>query len=175
MKEIPRLTFYEALIDGLWIHKNDEGRSRRSEFWWCILFLSIVSTVVDILFFLLQDSTLIKNGYIETASVLANAYFAGKFAMLLRRRLNDTGKPRMFYVFILLECATVILAICYWARESEMTKILLIAIGIITAVSLTICLWLCTHDSEKRSNRYGKCPKYVDEFADCQIDFPNVY
>ena len=170
MKEKPRLTFIEALIDGLWLHKNDEGRSRRSEFWWCFLFLSIASTIVDILVFLLQNYTNFYNEYIETASFLANAYLAGAFAILLRRRLNDTGNPRMFYIFILLVCTTIILAIINWGKENNTIDTFLIVAAATTLISLAICLWRCTLDSEKRSNRYGKSPKYVDEFSDIQMD-----
>lgn len=82
MKTEPRLTFGEALINGLFIHKNDKGRSRRSEFWWCALFLFIAS--------------------------------------------------------------------------------------------LAAYLWQCTRDSEMFSNRYGKSPKYIDEFADVYIEMPTV-
>lgn len=172
MKEKPRLTFIEALIDGLWLHKNDEGRSRRSEFWWCFLFLFVVSTCTDILMFLLQSSTTFYNEYIETVSILLNVYIAGAFAILLRRRLNDTVNPRMFYVFILLVCTTIILGVVHLWKENKTMEILLFVSAIATLTSLAICLWQCTHDSEKRSNRYGKSPKYVDEFTDIKMDIP---
>ncbi len=172
MKKRPRLTFIEALIDGLWIHKSEDGRSRRSEFWWCFLFLFIVSTCADILMFLLQNSTIFYNEYIETASVLLNVYIAGAFAILLRRRLNDTGRPQMFYVFVMLVCATITLGIVHWWKENKIFEILFLISAIATLASLAICLWQCTRDSEKRSNRYGKSPKYVDEYTDIRIDTP---
>ncbi len=122
--------------------------------------------------FLLQNSTIFYNEYIETVSILLNVYIAGAFGILLRRRLNDTGTPRMFYVFILLVCATIILAIVHLWKENKTMEILLLVSAIATLVSLAICLWQCTHDSEKHSNRYGKSPKYVDEFTDKQMDIP---
>ncbi len=174
MKTEPRLTFGEALINGLFIHKNDEGRSRRSEFWWCALFLFIASTATDVATYLLQEHTAINNEYIGTASILANVYFAGAFSILLRRRLNDTGKPRLFYVFILLACATFLLAALHCIKGNGTTLAILIAAGILTIISLAACLWQCTRDSEMFSNRYGKSPKYVDEFADVYIEMPTV-
>ena len=137
-----------------------------------LLFLFVVSTCTDILMFLLQSSTIFYNEYIETVSILLNVYIAGAFAILLRRRLNDTGNQRMFYIFILLVCTTIILAIVHSWKENKTMEILLFVSAIATLASLAICLWQCTHDSEKRSNRYGKSPKYVDEFSDILMDIP---
>lgn len=132
-----------------------QGRARRSEYWWTILTVYVLSL-------LLSPFLTILGGLVLNLLTIPLTF----------RRLHDTGRSgwwwgmgiilKMLYlsVFLYDVVSLVINAsdgdIDYWGLASKY----LLFICLIGLYELVMII-LCCLDSDKRANRYGESPKYV--------------
>jgi uncharacterized membrane protein YhaH (DUF805 family) len=96
------------------------GRARRSEFWFAVLFTSLVSTAISIVS---PGTTQYVNDIaIQQASVLSNLWQLAIFVPSLAlswRRLHDVGRKGTYYLFILLPIVGWILLFIQLVKDSQ--------------------------------------------------------
>jgi uncharacterized membrane protein YhaH (DUF805 family) len=96
------------------------GRARRSEFWFAVLFTSLVSIAISIVW---PGTTVVVDGMtFQQASVPSNlwqlAIFIPSLALSVRR-LHDVGRKGTYYFFILLPIVGWILLFIQLVKDSE--------------------------------------------------------
>lgn len=154
------LTFSKALTEAGKKIVQINGRSRRSEYWWCILVVAFLSAIVHPFF----------------CALLSVATFPLTF-----RRLHDTGRSGWWWAggFIL----TIAFIIYFFASSlcllasadvAEMLSddklhILFSFIGsnllfffVVIAYRIMLIVFLC-RDSDQYENRFGESPKYFEK------------
>ena len=167
LRELPSLGFSEALNLAKTRLTDINGRSRRSEFWWCMLAAVIANFVFNLI--------PILGGLVSLVITLATI-------PLVIRRLHDTGRSGWYWgVGILLgivfagalgfgimgnagglenvEDISDILALYAQAFSSP---IVLIA-GLVNFIYCIYLLFLLCKDSQPFANKYGESPKYVNQ------------
>lgn len=108
-----QLTFGEAVKKTLTENYcNFSGRASRSEFWWFLLFLSIVSFVASGLSYAISGN--------DVLSYIVNLIFFLPYLGLQVRRLHDTGKSGWLVLLNLVICIGTIILIVFYAKESDM-------------------------------------------------------
>ena len=165
VKTLPQLSFEQALKLAFSRLTQFNGRSRRSEFWWCYLAAFLVN--------LLTSWIPIIGGIIGLAVNLA-------LIPLTFRRLHDTGRSGWWWGFgcILGTIGAVVLTIMFIgalkntgsfsslsAVEDYYMSLILnpftIIYGIVMiAYGITMLVVLC-QDSHKGANQYGPATKYL--------------
>lgn len=152
MDFIKTLTFPEAIQLAVSRFFEFEGRSRRSEYWWVILALLVLSAIIPIV-----------------ASV-----FDLIVAPLTFRRLHDTGCSGWWYgVFLILQYLAIVGLFIYMGfgllafdDPFEMVMSVLSAglgwVSLIVLYRVVLLVFLC-QDSFPGENKYGPSPKYVQE------------
>ena len=137
---VPRVGFLESVKNGFKNYTNFNGRIRRSEFWYFILFLSIPGIMVSILMFCTVEEKIDEEGYIyysfpRYVQLIFLTFFLSVFSPVLSsifRRLHDTGrKGYYFFISFVPVCGMPLLVI-----------------------------FLC-EDSQKENNEFGASPKYL--------------
>ncbi len=145
-----------------------QGRARRSEYWWTILTVYVLSL-------LLSPFLTILGGLVLNLLTIPLTF----------RRLHDTGrsgwwwgmgiilKALFFFVFLYDVISIVInvsgwdyCGIDYWGLLASKYLLFICLIGLYELVMII----LCCLDSDKRANRYGESPKYV---AVEETEYPN--
>lgn len=96
------------------------GRSRRSEFWFAVLFTTLVSSAISIV---APGSDIVVNDVvIQQASAASNlwqlAIFVPSIALSVRR-LHDVGRKGTYYLFVLLPIVGWILLFIQFVKDSE--------------------------------------------------------
>ena len=146
------LTFPEAIQLAVSRFFEFEGRSRRSEYWWVILALLILSAVIPI-------------GVLVFDLVVVPLTF---------RRLHDTGRSGWWYgVYLILQYLAFVAFFIYMgfgllAFDNMFGLFLsLFSAGLgwlllIALYRLVLLVFLC-QDSCPSENKYGPSPKYVQE------------
>lgn len=87
-----QLSFGEAIQRAFTVNYcNFEGRSSRSEYWWVILFGTIVSCAISILFFWSDTLEYIVNG-------IVGLFFLLPVLGLSVRRMHDTGRSGWWFL-----------------------------------------------------------------------------
>ena len=143
-----------------------KGRSRRSEYWWTMLFVHIIDIVLTPAF----------GSLLHIATI-----------PLTVRRLHDTGHSGwwlvgsfvaniILVVMFIVDYIMAIVSIAGGAFENGGgLEFLLVTLGkyalVITLVivyKLLILIFLC-QDSDKNTNKYGASPKYVSENAQARV------
>ena len=101
----PEPVGFPAAIKLFFTHYADfKGRSRRSEYWWIVLFNTIVNALI---------------GAISTdLSVLWSLVILVPTLALIVRRLHDVGKSGWFYLWILLPLAGYIIVLIQLLKDS---------------------------------------------------------
>lgn len=99
------------------------GRSQRSEYWWYVLFTSIVSavlTVLDIFLGLAVVSDPITGQVVVGAlsTIFSLAIFVPSLAVAIRR-LHDIGKSGWWWLIILIPLAGVIVFLVFMCSDSQ--------------------------------------------------------
>lgn len=118
---------------------NFSGRSRRTEYWYCVLFQMIVSIVLSILGSIITSITDGGTVGVVISSVLTYGWSLACFIpalALLIRRLHDIGKSGWYVLFSLIPLVGSIILIV-WAAQ----------------------------DSVPEPNEYGVSPKYTPGFT----------
>lgn len=88
---LPQVGFVEAVRKYFTNFSDFSTRSRRSEYWWAMLFTSIVSVLLNRIF---PDGSLIS-------SLVSLVFLVPSIAVTVRR-LHDVGKTGIFYLWNLL-------------------------------------------------------------------------
>lgn len=113
---------FGAAIKSFWVnYVNFKGRARRSEFWFAVLFTSLVSAAISI----------VAPGHIEyvndlpvqQSSTLSNLWQLATFLPSLAitwRRLHDVDKSGGWWFFILLPIVGWILLLIQLVKDSQL-------------------------------------------------------
>lgn len=152
MDFIKTLTFPEAIQLAVSHFFEFEGRSRRSEYWWVILALLVLSAIIPI-------------GVIVFDLIIAPLTF---------RRLHDTGRSGWWYGFYLILQYLAIVGLFIYMGFALLTlgnifelvmSVLSAGLGWVSLIVLyrvVLLVFLC-QDSCPGENKYGPSPKYVQE------------
>ncbi len=133
IREIPSLSFSQALNASINKIMQVRGRARRSEFWWSMLLVYAATIVLPPIGILMHLAAI----------------------PLVFRRLHDAGRSGWWWgVNIFLLLALIVLSII-----SPAFMMLFMIIGMFYQLVL---LALCCKDSERHTNKYGPSPKYVE-------------
>ena len=136
---LPKVSFIDAIVNGIKNYVNFQQRVRRSEFWIFSLFISIIEIAIFIWMFLTKKERIHSDGktyysFSPAAEVIFFIYelfiFAPRISSIIRR-LHDCGKSG-FYIFVFY----------------------------IPIVGPFILLFYLCSDSQKEENKYGPSPKY---------------
>ena len=159
-----------------------EGRARRSEFWWCQLWMFIFYLVAVALFVPFLFMAIAKNDitilYIGTVILgIACLVLLIPAIAVTFRRLHDIGKSGWYYVLFLL--ASILMAIIliipiYIIKHGTLEELvynLLLPVWIVFASVYSIFLIvLYCKDSKLEANKWGESPKY---FIQTNSDTPS--
>ena len=96
------------------------GRARRSEFWYAVLFTTLVSAVIGLIW---PSTTVVLNEMsFQQSSLPSNlwqlAIFVPSIALSVRR-LHDVGRKGTYYLFVLLPIVGWILLFIQFLKDSE--------------------------------------------------------
>lgn len=151
----PQLDFGEALKQSTDKIFQCKGRARRSEYWWTMLVVYLVT------FFL----TPFIGGILALLTI-----------PLTIRRLHDTGKSGWWYIpililkgafliFFLVDIITMIISVASTNPDIMLasftyfiTKYVLFFV-LISVYNIVLIIFLCM-DSDQGTNKYGESPKY---------------
>lgn len=144
------MNFVEAVSHVFLNYAHFSGRARRSEYWNFVLFNILVQVLLSLLATLLLGADItvpLGERYVFGVSlvslVVALALFLPSLAVTVRR-LHDTGRPGIYFLFVLIPLVGPILML----------------------------VWLC-QDSQPTANAYGPCPKDASGIAAEQPSTPH--
>ncbi len=167
IKVLPKIGFAAAVKNALANLTKFSGRARRSEYWWFVLAITIVSIVCSQI---LASFPTLNLGVSFILGLLTYS--------VLARRLNDTGKNGL--VLVVIKFILDLLLNVYLLQSGFYDKVCavnpdakaiidivsnpfflgLTAIGMIYSLVLFV---FCVLDSNIDANKYGASPKYVVE------------
>ena len=185
--EIPRMGFTEAIKACIKKSFVFKGRARRSEYWWWVLFNSLLGLVVSLVGGFIPTDNLWVAGIFSLIVILGSLYLAIASAAVNVRRLHDVGISGWWYggtliyllvwtIWFMVECFRVALNLAPNATPDMVSNaILMQLIGkiLITYIpfmiySVVLLVFYCL-DSKPGANKYGENPKGVPaEDADLQ-------
>lgn len=146
-------------------YANFNGRARRSEYWYFILFnalFSLALTIIDDLLGLNFGTA--ESGILNT--VYSLAVFIPSFAVSVRR-LHDIGKSGWLlliaYGSIILLAVFLILGTFMYSFDSS--ALIMIFALLIIAVAIWLLIMFCT-EGDDFTNKYGPDPKAFNEEID---------
>ena len=114
------MTFGSAIKSFFANYVNFKGRARRSEFWFAVLFTSLVSMAISII--APGHSAYINEIEIQQASTLSNLWQLATFLPSLAiswRRLHDVDKSGGWWFFVLLPIVGWILILIQFVKEGQ--------------------------------------------------------
>lgn len=114
------MSFGAAITSFFTKYATFSGRSRRSEFWFAVLFTTLVSTAISIV---APGSEIVVNDVvIQQSSAASNlwqlAIFIPSIALSVRR-LHDVGRKGTYYLFVLLPIVGWVLLFIQFVKDSE--------------------------------------------------------
>lgn len=95
-----------------------QGRSSRSEYWWWVLFVAILSFCIGIIEGILGFS---MTAVQTTSGILSLVLFLPGLGLSVRR-LHDIGKSGWWILLGFIPVVGAIILIIWFARNSEMTE-----------------------------------------------------
>lgn len=140
------------------------GRASRSEYWWFVLFTSLISVAIIPL----------QRVFPTVYNVLAYVFGLGLMLPQLGvvwRRLHDIGKSGWWYVGLtiaeLLLCIPLLIIIIGLITQGSgpgtgLGVVALICSLLIVAIGILLIVWYC-QPSQKGPNRYGEEP-YMESY-----------
>ena len=146
-------------------YANFNGRARRSEYWYFILFNALFSFALTILDNLLglQFGTA-DSGVLNT--IYSLAVFIPSLAVSVRR-LHDIGKSGWLlliaYASIIFLAALLILGSLSYSFDSSALQIIFVVL--ILGIAIWLLILLCT-EGDDFTNKYGPNPKAFNEEID---------
>lgn len=146
-------------------YANFNGRARRSEYWYFILFNALFSLALTII-----DNLLGLNFGTAESGVLNTIYSLAVFIPSLAvsvRRLHDIGKSGWL---LLITYGTIILLAVFLILGSFMysfdsSALIMIFALLIIAVAIWLLIMFCT-EGDDFTNKYGPNPKAFNEEID---------
>ncbi len=114
------MSFGTALAAFFSKYATFSGRARRSEFWYAVLFTTLVSAVIGLIW---PSTTLVLDGMsFQQSSLPSNlwqlAIFVPSIALSVRRP-HDVGRKGTYYLFVLLPIVGWILLFIQLVKDSE--------------------------------------------------------
>ena len=107
-------------------YANFSGRSRRSEYWWVVLFNLIVQSLTYIpAYFMIMSATMQHQEPSGLAYLLSGIYFLFALATLVPslalvwRRLHDIGKSGAYFFFFLIPFVGWIILLIWFLTDSD--------------------------------------------------------
>lgn len=166
----PSLSFSEALSASTNKIMQFTGRSRRSEYWWTILLVFIINSVVLPIFFCIPIIGTLTAPLIGFLLDLATI-------PLTFRRLHDTGRSGWWcgigviipFLFIICFVYEIIVMSMYDQSHNTYPQSYTVATFIVKYILLALVCFIyrivllvfACIDSEQYENDYGPSPKYV--------------
>lgn len=161
-KEMPQLTYTEALKNATDKIVQIQGRSRRSEYWWTKVTVFLIGLIL---------ARLLSPFGLLVLNLLT--------IPLTFRRLHDTGRSGWWLgVSILLRCVLIIILFVdifrivstgVYDMDVDIYRMIFPMIGkyfVLGGISILydilLIVFLCL-DGDKETNQYGKSPKYYRE------------
>ncbi|MFM8350808.1 MAG: DUF805 domain-containing protein [Actinomycetales bacterium] len=108
--------FGEAISSGLKNLTNFSGRASRSEFWWYVLFIWIVSIILHLI---LNAIGLNGNSAVGTGFFIVYVLQVLALIAIGARRLHDTGKSGWLELLWIIPCVGPIILIIFWVQGSQ--------------------------------------------------------
>ncbi len=96
------------------------GRARRSEFWYAVLFTTLVSIAISIVW--PGTEVVVNDVSFQQSSVPSNLWQLAIFVPSLAlswRRLHDVGRKGTYYLFVLLPIVGWILLLIQFLKDSQ--------------------------------------------------------
>lgn len=188
MYELPKVGFLEAYILFWKNYINFKGRSRRSEYWWTVLWHVIVlmgGSIVSILFLFIPiiGPIITVIGMVTVSLIYPLATLIPNFS-LLTRRFHDRGfsmlVPLISFILSILMSISSVVTQTQTIMENPESNVtvyettglfgflptwLVVIVGLIS-LALTIFSFIITLlNSKKETNKYGPSPKYISNKA----------
>ncbi|CAB4876137.1 MAG: DUF805 domain-containing protein [Actinobacteria bacterium] len=110
--------FGEAISSGFSSMTQFDGRAKRSEFWFWVLFVYILEFVVYLVGSALR---LGDNGFLNFIWFIVLLILWLATIAVGCRRLHDTGKSGWMQLLLLIPCVGIIIMIVFWAAPSQPT------------------------------------------------------
>lgn len=113
------MSFADAIKSYFKNYATFTGRARRSEFWFTVLFTTLVSAGLSVLF----PGTVVQgDGFtMQQSSAIVNLWSIATIVPSLAvtwRRLHDVNKPGPYFFYILIPIAGVIMLIIQLVKDS---------------------------------------------------------
>jgi uncharacterized membrane protein YhaH (DUF805 family) len=114
------MSFGAAIASFFSKYATFSGRARRSEFWYAVVFTTLVSAVIGLIW---PSTTVVLNEMsFQQSSLPSNlwqlAIFVPSIALSVRR-LHDVGRKGTYYLFVLLPIVGWILLFIQFLKDSE--------------------------------------------------------
>ena len=114
------MSFGAAIASFFSKYATFSGRARRSEFWYAVLFTTLGSAAIGLVF---PGTVMVVNDVaIQQASLPSNlwqlAIFVPSLALSVRR-LHDVGRKGTYYLFVLLPIIGWILLLIQFLKDSQ--------------------------------------------------------
>ena len=143
-------------------YANFNGRARRSEYWYFILFNILFTSAAKIL-----DSLLGLEFGSSDSGVFSTIYNLAVFIPSLAvsvRRLHDIGKSGwlLLIAYSLVILFAMILVVGSLAHSFNSSSLQFILIGLIFIIAIWLLVMFCT-EGDNFTNKYGPDPKADDE------------
>lgn len=181
VKTLPPMSFAEATKKGFSNLINFNGRARRSEYWWFVLIVAIISIVIGLIYHFTYGTMSIMEVIEHGGTLYALLTFiVSVISPLLllsiqTRRIHDVGKSALLPMFSFVCSILFAICSCYYNMityasvenailrpEDASFNIALIFACVIVVLQLIILVYTLK-DSQKMANRYGESPKYVEQ------------
>jgi uncharacterized membrane protein YhaH (DUF805 family) len=114
------MSFGEAIKSFFTKYVTFSGRARRSEYWYSVLFTTLVSTVIMIIWPGSVDY--IGEIAVQRASGISDLWSLAIFLPSLAitwRRLHDIGRKGTYFFFVLIPIVGIIMLIVQLAKDSQ--------------------------------------------------------
>jgi uncharacterized membrane protein YhaH (DUF805 family) len=110
------MPFQAAVRECLTRYADFNGRARRSEYWWFVVFVAVVTTVANVVDAII-GTQFGRTGLVEVLATLA--LLLPSLAVGVRR-LHDVGRPGWWVLLILIPVlGGLILVVAFFIRDSE--------------------------------------------------------
>ena len=112
MEANPQIGFFEAIKKAFKNYINFNGRSRRSEYWWFVLFNLIIQIIIIIL------ANLITKNLMFLSYIYSLIIFLPGLGLAIRR-LHDIGKSGWYILIVLIPIVGVFILLYFYCLYSE--------------------------------------------------------
>ena len=114
------MSFGAAIVSFFSKYATFSGRARRSEFWYAVLFTTLVSVAISTVF---PGSVMVVNDFtFQQSSLPSNLWQLAIFVPSLAlswRRLHDVGRAGTYYLFILIPIVGWIMLLIQFLKDSQ--------------------------------------------------------